>query len=117
MLSTRWSQRKERHHAQADLLRDTAACALALSAAPAAAHNAGCVQTGNGDWVFVGSNNNGPHVPEQNPHYHAALDADQGRLDLQEGPGDQSGARIAADQGNSAVERPTKCTPPPPRAQ
>ena len=56
--------------------------ALALGAGPASAHNAGCVQTGNGEWVFVGSNNNGPLVPEQNPHYHAAEDADEGRLDL-----------------------------------
>ena len=93
-------------------------CALVLSATPAAAHNAGCVQTGNGDWVFVGSNKPGPYVPEQNPHYHAAPDADQGRLDLQPGPGDQYGARFAADQGNSAVERPspTRCTAPAPRA-
>ena len=94
------------------------ACALALSAVPAGAHNAGCVQTGNGEWVFVGSNNNGPFVPEQNPHHHAAADADQGRLDLQEGPGDQYGARFAADQGNSAVERPSpaRCTAPDPRS-
>ena len=94
-----------------------AVSALALGAAPAAAHNAGCVQTGNGKWVFVGSNNSGPFVPEQNPHYHAAPDADQGRLDLQEGPGDQYGARFAADQGNSAVERPspTRCVAPAPR--
>ena len=93
------------------------ACLLALNVAPATAHNAGCVQTGNGEWVFVGSNNRGPFVPEQNPHYHAAADADQGRLDLQEGPGDQYGARFAADQGMSAVERPlpTLCTPPEPR--
>ena len=95
----------------------TVACALALNAAPATAHNAGCVQAGNGEWVFVGSNESAPLVPEQNPHYHAAADADQGRLDLQEGPGDQYGARFAADQGNSAVERPlpTRCTPPEPR--
>ncbi len=93
------------------------ACAFALSTAPATAHNAGCVQTGNGEWVFVGSNKSAPFVPEQNPHYHAAPDADQGRLDLQEGPGDQYGARFAADQGKSAVERPspTRCQAPPPR--
>jgi hypothetical protein len=91
--------------------------ALALGAAPASAHNAGCVQTGNGEWVFVGSNKSAPLVPEQNPHYHAADDADQGRLDLQPGPGDQYGARFAADQGQSAVERPapTRCMPPPSR--
>ncbi len=52
------------------------------------------------------------------PHRHDAPDADQGRLDLQEGPGDQYGARFAADQGNSAVERPlsSRCVAPPPRA-
>jgi hypothetical protein len=95
----------------------TITCALALSATPAAAHNAGCVQTGNGEWVFVGSNNRGPLVPEQNPNHHAAPDADQGRLDLQAGPGDQYGARFAADQGSSAVERPSPalCTAPAPR--
>ncbi len=93
------------------------ACALALSAGPAAAHDAGCVQAGNGKWVFVGSNKSAPFVPEQNPHYHAPSDADQGRLDLIEGPGDQYGARFAADQGNSAVERPSpaRCQAPEPR--
>lgn len=91
--------------------------ALALGAGPASAHNAGCVQTGHGEWVFVGSNNNGPLVPEQNPHYHAAEDPDQGRLDLLEGPGDQYGARFAAGQGNSAVEPPSpaRCVAPEPR--
>ena len=93
------------------------AFALAVGAGPATAHNAGCVQTGNGSWVFVGSNNSGPDVAAQNPHYHEAMDADHGRLDLQEGPGDQYGARFAADQGNSAVERPlaSLCQPPEPR--
>ena len=90
-----------------------AACALAFGAAPASAHNAGCVQTGNGTWVFVGSNKDAPEVPAQNPHHHAAADAENGLLDLQEGPGDQYGARYAADQGKSAVERPspTRCVP------
>lgn len=94
-----------------------AAALVALGAAPAGGHNAGCVQTGNGEWVFVGSNDNAPFVSENNPHYHAAPDADQGRLDLQAGAGDQYGARHAADQGNSAVERPspTRCTAPEPR--
>lgn len=89
------------------------ACALAFGAAPVSAHNARCVQTGNGAWVFVGSNNDAPEVPEQNPHYHTAADAEHGLLDLQDGPGDQYGARYAADQGNSAVERPspTRCVP------
>jgi hypothetical protein len=89
-----------------------------LAATPAGAHNAGCVQTGNGDWVFVGSNMNGPCVPEQNPNRNTTPGSDFGRLDLQEGPGDQFGARHAADQGNSAVERPspTRCTAPEPRS-
>ena len=92
--------------------------ALALGAPPVSAHNAGCVQTGNGEWVFVGSNKSAPFVPEQNPHYHHATVADLGRLDLQEGPGDQYGARFPADQGSSAVERPlpSRCVAPPPRA-
>jgi hypothetical protein len=84
-----------------------------LAATPAGAHNAGCVQTGNGEWVFVGSNKEAPLVPEQNPN----RNADTGQLDLQPGSGDQYGARHAADQGNSAVERPspTRCTAPEPR--
>ena len=90
-----------------------AALAL-LVAMPATAHNAGCVQTGNGKWVFVGSNNEAPLVPEQNPN----RNAETGQLDLQPGSGDQYGARHAADRGSSAVERPspTRCTPPEPRA-
>ncbi len=91
--------------------------ALVLGAGPATAHNAGCVQTGTGEWVFVGSNKSAPLVPEQNPHHHAAPDADQGRLDLIEGPGDQYGARFAAVRGGSAVEppAPTRCQAPPSR--
>jgi hypothetical protein len=85
---------------------------IASAATPATAHNAGCVQTGNGDWVFVGSNKSGPFVPEQNPNRNTTSGSDFGRLDLQpEGPGDQYGARHAADQGNAAVERPNNCTP------
>jgi hypothetical protein len=85
-----------------------AAAVVIASTAPAAAHNAGCVQTGNGDWVFVGSNKSGPFVPEQNPNRNTTPGGDFGRLDLQpEGPGDQYGARHAADQGNSAVQRPS----------
>ncbi len=84
------------------------ACALGLAAAPATAHNAGCVQTGNGKWVSVGSGKPGPYVAEQNPHFHTATQSDYGRLDLQEGRGDQYGARFAADQGNSAVTPPSR---------
>jgi len=79
---------------------------------PTAAHNAGCVQTGNGDWVAVGSGKAAPFVPEQNPNRNTSAGSDFGRLDLQpEGPGDQYGARFAADQGGSAVERPNLCPP------
>ena len=91
------------------------AAAVAFAVAPASAHNAGCVQAGNGEWVFVGSNENGPFVPEQNPNRNETPGSNFGRLDLQEGPGDQYGARYAADQGHSAVELPTQCPAPPPR--
>jgi hypothetical protein len=88
-----------------------AAAAVALGAPPASGHNAGCVQTGTGEWVFVGSGNGGPFVPEQNPNRNTlGGSTDLGRLDLQpENRGDQYGARFAADQGNSAVEQPANC--------
>lgn len=95
---------------------------FALGVAPATAHNAGCVQTGNGEWRFVGSNKESPAVSEHNPN--TIYESRGGQppdyyLDLQPGgPGDQYGARHAADRGNSAVERPspTRCTPPASRA-
>jgi hypothetical protein len=88
------------------------ACGLGIEAVPASAHNAGCVTTGNGAVVSVGSGKDAPFVGEQNPHRHDTVfdekDAGNlGRLDLVDGPGDQFGARFAADQGHSAVERPT----------
>lgn len=86
---------------------------MALSIATVAAHNAGCVETGNGEYVFVGSNRDSPIVPEQNPNRNS-----DGNLDLIEGSGDQYGARYAADQGNSAVERPSaNCDATGPRAR
>ncbi len=88
-----------------------AVCSVTVFVAPAQAHNAGCVPTGNGTWVSVGSGKVGPDVPEQNPHWHAptsANDPDVGRLDLIEGSGDQYGARFAATRDGSAV------VPPPP---
>ncbi len=90
----------------------------AVAAVPANAHNAGCVQTGNGEYVFVGSNKNAPSVSENNPNTIYNPATGEYNLDLQPGPGDQYGARYAADQGNSAVERPSpaKCTPPESRA-
>jgi hypothetical protein len=94
------------------LLGTIVVAAVVVAATPAGAHNAGCVQTGNGDWVAVGSGEEAPFVPEQNPNRNTTVGSDFGRLDLQpEGPGDQYGARFAADQGNSAVERPNLCPP------
>lgn len=81
---------------------------MAMTTATVAAHNAGCVQTGNGEWVFVGSNKESPPVPEQNPMSSYDPIRDGNYLDLQpDGSGDQFGARFAADQGDSAVERPS----------
>ena len=85
--------------------------ALAFGASPAVGHNAGCVQTGNGQWISVGSGKSAPFVPDQNPNRNELPGADFGRLDLQPGPGDQFGARYAADQGSSAVQRPGPCSP------
>ena len=80
--------------------------AVVLAVAPAQAHNAGYVITGNGTCQEVGSNKEAPLVPEQNPNRNATT----GQLDLTPGPGDQYGARYAADQGNSAVQRPVSGT-------
>jgi hypothetical protein len=99
------------------------AAAMLLTASLAvtvSAHNAGCVQTGTGTWVFVGSNKEGPVVPEQNPNKVWDPAIGDYRLDLQpeNAGGDQFGARAAADVGGSAVERPlaTRCLPPEPRS-
>jgi hypothetical protein len=95
-----------------------ASMVAALGAGTAGAHNAGCVLNGNGDYVFVGSNRDSPAVPDQNPN--SSYDAIRGGtyLDLQpQTPGsDQYGARYAADQGHSAVVRPSVCAPSGPRA-
>jgi hypothetical protein len=80
--------------------------AAAFGVGPAQAHNAGYVITGNGSCQEVGSNKEAPLVPEQNPNRNAST----GQLDLIPGPGDQYGARYAADQGNSAVQRPVSGT-------
>lgn len=96
-----------------------AAVLIVMASASVSAHNAGCVQTGTGEWVFVGSNKEGPIVPEQNPN--KILDGDAFRLDLQpdNASGDQYGVRFAADVGGSAIERPspTRCAPGGPRAE
>jgi hypothetical protein len=83
-------------------LLSAAALAALTAATGASAHNAGYVITGNGTCQEVGSGKEAPLVPEQNPNRNAAT----GQLDLIPGPGDQYGARFAADQGNSAVQRP-----------
>lgn len=90
----------------------------ALVAPAVGAHNAGCVPTGTGEYVFVGSNREGPIVPLANPMSSWDPAIGNYRLDLQpHNSGDQYGARHAADVGQSAVERPapSRCTPPPPR--
>src|SRR5207247_1518914 len=74
--------------------------ALALvSAGGASAHNAGYVIL-NGECQAVGSDNPGPDVPEQNPNRNTLGPAsDLGHLDLiPDTPGDQYGARFAAEQ-------------------
>ena len=95
-----------------------AAALVALTSASVTAHNAGCVQTGSDEGVFVGSNKESPAVPEQNPK--SSHDPARGGnvLDLQpDGSSDQFGARLAADQGSSAVTRPnlTSCEATGPR--
>ena len=82
-----------------------AAAALAFAAAsPAWPHNAGHVFTGNGSCQNVGSFTDAPLVPAQNPNRNTTPGDDFGRLDLIPGPGDQYGARFAANQGNAAPE-------------
>ena len=95
-----------------------------VSTALVAAHNAGCVQSGTGEYVFVGSNKDSPTVSQNNPNSRPRLNPETGeptgeyQLDLQpDGPGDQYGARHAADQGGSAVVRPFVCEPTGPRAE
>jgi hypothetical protein len=75
-----------------------AALALALPAS-ALGHNAGHIILPSGECLEVGSNKEAPLVPEQNPN---RLDS-TGQLDLIPGPGDQYGARFAADQGNTPI--------------
>lgn len=84
-----------------------ALASLTLGAGGAVAHNAACVVTGNGSVVFVGSNKDGPIVPEQNPNRLWVADEGVYRLDLMDGSGDQYGARWAAEQ-SPALHNPTK---------
>ena len=62
------------------------------------AHNSGHIILPSGQCQNVGSLKEAPFVGDGNPHQLA-----NGQLDLIPGPGDQYGARFAADQGNSAV--------------
>jgi hypothetical protein len=84
-----------------------------MSGGVALAHNAGHIILPDGTCHNVGSGKDAPYVSENNPHYHEPdpndpNDPNVGRLDLKDGPGDQYGARYAADQGNSRV-RPGDC--------
>ena len=75
------------------LLGSAAAFALA-GATGASGHNAAHFFLPSGECHEVGSNKEAPLVPEQNPNRNAAT----GQLDLVPGPGDQYGARYAANQ-------------------
>ena len=77
--------------------------ALALAGSPAATgHNAGHIILPSGECRNVGSGNEAPQVPEQNPNRN-----DLGQLDLIDDPGrdtrDQYGARFAAEQGQTPI--------------
>jgi hypothetical protein len=86
-----------------------AALILAATTATAAAHNAGCVQTGDGTWISVGSGKSSPAVAEQNPRSSDDPPRVGNFLDLTpETTGDQYGARYAVIVG-SAVQHPSNC--------
>jgi hypothetical protein len=78
-----------------------AALVAAVGAPSAFGHNAGHIILPDGSCLEVGSNKEGPFVPEQNPNQNTTTDP--GRLDLIPGPGDQYGARFAANQGNTPI--------------
>jgi hypothetical protein len=83
-------------------MRKFALIAVALVAgvgAPSAlGHNAGHIILPDGSCLEVGSNKDAPIVAEPAPG-----DLATGQLDLIPGPGDQYGARFAADQGNTPI--------------
>jgi len=72
----------------------------------ASAHNAAHFFLPSGECLNVGSDKTAPLVPEQNPNRNATT----GELDLVPGPGDQYGARYAADQSPQLL--PGNCPPP-----
>ena len=79
-----------------------AALAAGLAAAaPVSAHNAGHIVLAEGTCVNVGSDKNAPYVPDANPNQNTSNEP--GRLDLEPGPGDQFGARFAADRGSTPI--------------
>jgi len=73
-----------------------------MSFSLAFAHNAGHIMI-NGQCINVGSLKEAPIVGDGNPNQ-----LSNGQLDLIPGPGDQYGARFAANQGQSRVE-PGEC--------
>jgi hypothetical protein len=84
---------------------------VASTTATVAAHNAGCVQTGNGDWVFVGSNKSSPAISANSVKSSDDPPRTGVFLDLTpQTTGDQYGARYAAEI-SPAVERPNNCQP------
>jgi hypothetical protein len=69
-----------------------------MTVSVAFAHNAGHIILPDGQCMNVGSLKDAPVVGDGNPNQ-----LSNGQLDLIPGPGDQYGARFAADQGNSAI--------------
>jgi hypothetical protein len=76
--------------------------AAAIFASTAAAHNAGHLLLPDGTCINVGSGQDAPYISANNPHLNTSTDP--GRLDLEPGPGDQYGARFAADQGQTPIQ-------------
>jgi hypothetical protein len=75
-----------------------AAIIAAVGASSASAHNAGHIILPAGTCLEVGSNKEAPVVGEPAPG-----DLATGQLDLIPGPGDQYGARFAANHGNTPI--------------
>lgn len=71
---------------------------LLLTVSSTFAHNAGHIILPDGRCINVGSLKEAPFVPATNPNQNA-----DGQLDLIPGPGDQYGARYAANQGSTPI--------------
>jgi hypothetical protein len=81
--------------------------ALAVVGLPcglASAHNAACVVLADGTVINVGSNREAPIVGRGAPQL------PNGQLDLIPGPGDQYGARFAANQSPALIPPGGDCT-------